>query len=101
MGKYFQEDIETASREEIEQWQNEGLVSVVKRVYENVPYYRDLMDKAGVTPDDIKSIADLPKLPFITKDDLRDAYPYGLLAVPLKDCIRNPFHIRNNRKTCC
>ena len=47
MGKYFQEDIETASREEIEQWQNEGLVSVVKRVYENVPYYRDLMDKAG------------------------------------------------------
>lgn len=54
MGKYFQEDIETASREEIEQWQNEGLVSVVKRVYENVPYYRDLMDKAGVTPDDIK-----------------------------------------------
>ena len=88
MGKYFQEDIETASREEIEQWQNEGLVSVVKRVYENVPYYRDLMDKAGVTPDDIKSIADLPKLPFITKDDLRDAYPYGLLAVPLKDCIR-------------
>ena len=52
MGKYFQEDIETASREEIEQWQNEGLVSVVKRVYENVPYYRDLMDKAGVTPDD-------------------------------------------------
>ena len=88
MGKYFQEDIETASREEIEQWQNEGLVSVVKRVYENVPYYRDLMDKAGVTPDDIKSTADLPKLPFITKDDLRDAYPYGLLAVPLKDCIR-------------
>ena len=88
MGKYFQEDIETASREEIEQWQNEGLVSVVKRVYENVPYYRDLMDKAGVTPDDIKSTADLQKLPFITKDDLRDAYPYGLLAVPLKDCIR-------------
>ncbi len=88
MGKYFQEDIETASREEIEQWQNEGLVSVVKRVYENVPYYRDLMDKAGVTPDDIKSTADLPKLPFLTKDDLREAYPYGLLAIPLKDCVR-------------
>ena len=88
MGKYFQEDIETASREEIEQWQNEGLVSVVKRVYENVPYYRDLMDKAGVTPDDIRSTADLPKLPFLTKDDLREAYPYGLLAIPLKDCVR-------------
>ena len=88
MGRYFQEEIETASREQIEQWQNEGLVSVVKRVYENVPYYRDKMDEAGVTPEDIKSIADLPKLPFLTKDDLRDAYPYGLLAIPLKDCVR-------------
>jgi phenylacetate-CoA ligase len=46
------------------------------------------MDKKGVKPEDIQSIADLPKLPFITKDDLRDAYPYGLLAIPLKDCIR-------------
>lgn len=88
MGKYFQEEIETASREQIEQWQNEGLVSVVKRVYENVPYYRAKMEEAGVTPDDIKSTADLPKLPFLTKDDLRDAYPYGLLAIPLKDCVR-------------
>lgn len=88
MGKYFQEEIETASRETIEQWQNEGLVNVVKRVYENVPYYRDMMDKKGVKPEDIQSTADLPKLPFITKDDLREAYPYGLLAVPLKDCVR-------------
>lgn len=88
MGKYFQEEIETASREQIEQWQNEGLISVVKRVYENVPYYRAKMEEAGVTPDDIKSTADLPKLPFLTKDDLRDAYPYGLLAIPLKDCVR-------------
>lgn len=88
MGKYFQEEIETAPREVIEQWQNDGLVSCVKRVYENVPYYRDMMDKKGVKPEDIQSIADLPKLPFITKDDLRDAYPYGLLAVPLKDCVR-------------
>ena len=88
MGKYFQEEIETAPREVIEQWQNEGLVDVVKRVYENVPYYRDMMDKKGVKPEDIQSTADLPKLPFLTKDDLREAYPYGLLAVPLKDCVR-------------
>lgn len=88
MGKYFQEEIETASREEIGKWQNEGLVSVVKRVYESVPYYRDMMNKAGVTPEDIKSTEDLSKLPFITKDDLREAYPYGLLAIPLKDCVR-------------
>lgn len=88
MGKYFQEEIETASREQIEAWQNEGLVKVVKRVYENVPYYRDMMDEKGVKPEDIKSIADLPKLPFITKDDLREAYPYGLLAIPLSDCVR-------------
>ncbi len=88
MGNYFQEEIETASRDEIEKIQNEGLVKCVKRVYENVPYYRDLMDKAGVTPDDIKGLDDLKKLPFITKNDLRDAYPYGLLATPLSDCVR-------------
>ncbi len=88
MGKYFQEEIETASREQIEQWQNEGIVSLVKRVYENVPYYKEKMDKAGVTPDDINSIEDMYKLPFLTKNDLRDAYPYGLLATPLKNCTR-------------
>ena len=88
MGRYFQEDIETASREKIEAWQNEGLLDVVKRVYENVPYYRKKMEEAGVTPDDIKSTADLPKLPFLTKDDLRDAYPYDLMALPLKECVR-------------
>ncbi len=88
MGKYFQEEIETAPREVIEQWQNEGLVDVVKRVYENVPFYRAKMDEAGISPDDIKSTADVSKLPFLTKDDLRDAYPYGLLAIPLSDCVR-------------
>lgn len=88
MGNYYQEDIETATREQIEKWQNDGLLDVVKRVYENVPYYRKKMEEAGVTPDDIKSTADLPKLPFLTKDDLRDAYPYDLMALPLKDCVR-------------
>ncbi len=88
MGKYFQEDIETASRESIEQNQLDGLKDVVKRVYENVPFYREKMEALGVTPDDIQTLKDIAKLPFLTKDDLRDAYPYGLLAVPLKECVR-------------
>ena len=88
MGRYFQEEIETASRQEIEKIQTEGLINVVKRVYENVPYYRNLMDEKGVKPEDIKSLADITKLPFLTKDDLREAYPYGLMAGSLKDCVR-------------
>lgn len=88
MGRYFQEEIETAPREVIEQWQNEGLADCVKRVYKNVPYYRAKMDEKGVKPEDITSTKDLYKLPFLTKDDLRDAYPYGLMAKPLKDCVR-------------
>lgn len=85
---YYQPDIECASREEIIALQNERLKETVSRVYANVPYYRDLMDKKGVKPEDIETIDDLPKLPFITKDDLRDAYPYGMLARPLADCVR-------------
>lgn len=68
--------------------QDERLVAQVKHVYENVPYYKKLMDEKGVTPDDIKSTDDLYKLPFLTKSDLREAYPYGLLAKPLADCVR-------------
>ena len=85
---YYQKDIETMSREEMKKLQSEKLVKQVKHVCENVPYYRDLMDKKGVSPDDIKSIDDLCKLPFLTKADLRDAYPYGLLAKPLDECVR-------------
>ena len=85
---YYQKEIETMPREEMKKLQSEKLVKQVKHVYENVPYYRDLMDKKGVTPDDIQSIDDLYKLPFLTKADLRDAYPYGLLAKPLEDCVR-------------
>ena len=85
---YFQKEIETMPLEEMKKLQSEKLVKQVKHVYENVPYYRDLMDKKGVSPDDIKSIDDLHKLPFLSKADLRDAYPYGLLAKPLEDCVR-------------
>ncbi len=88
MAKYYQPEIETASIEEMRAIQNEKLVKQVKRVYENVEYYRNLMDEKGVTPDDIKSIDDLHKLPFLTKADLRDAYPYGLLGTDLKNCVR-------------
>ena len=86
--RYYQPEIETASREQITAWQNEKLVKQVRHVWDHVPYYRKLMEEKGVTPDDIRSIDDLHKLPFISKYDLRDAYPYGMLAVPLKDCVR-------------
>ena len=85
---YFQPEIETAPREKIVALQNERLVKTVRRVYENVPFYREKMVAAGVTPDDIHSIADLHKLPFSYKKDLRDTYPFGLFAVPMKDVVR-------------
>ena len=85
---YYQKEIETMPIEEMRKLQSEKLVKQVKHVYENVPYYRDLMDKKGVTPDDIKGIDDLYKLPFIEKSDLRDAYPYGLLGTSLENCVR-------------
>ncbi len=88
MENYYQKEIETASPEQMRAWQSERLVKQVKYVYENVPYYRNLMDEKGVKPEDVKGIEDLHKLPFLTKADLRDAYPYGLLARPLKDCVR-------------
>lgn len=88
MGNYYQPEIECASQEQIRAWQNERLVKTVKHVYQNVPYYKKLMDENGITPEDIQSVDDLHKLPFLTKADLRDAYPYGLLAVPLRDAVR-------------
>ena len=88
MKRYYQPEIETASREEILKIQNEKIVKQVKHVYDNVPYYRNLMDQKGVSPEDIKSVDDIKKLPFLTKDDLREAYPYGLLGTDLKNCVR-------------
>ena len=88
MGKYFQPEIETMPREQMIELQNTKLVKQVRHVWENVPYYRRKMEEKGLTPEDIRSIDDLHKLPFLTKDDLREAYPYGLLGVPLSDCVR-------------
>ena len=88
MERYYQPEIETASREQIKAWQDERLVKQVKHVWDNVPYYRKKMEAKGLTPEDIKGTEDLHKLPFISKADLREAYPYGLVAKPLKDCVR-------------
>lgn len=88
VGNYWQQEIETASREQITKWQNERLVNTVKRVYENVDLYRRRMDEAGVKVEDIRSVDDIVKLPFTCKQDLRDTYPYGLFAVDLKDVVR-------------
>ncbi len=88
MSKYYQPEIETASREQILAWQNERLVKQVQHVWDNVPYYRKKMEEKGVTPADIRGVADLHKLPFLTKDDLREAYPYGLMGKPKSECVR-------------
>lgn len=88
MDTYFQPEIETASLETMTALQSERLRATVKRVYENVPFYRKKMEKAGVSPEEIQSVDDLKKLPFSYKQDLRDTYPYGLFAVPLKDVVR-------------
>lgn len=88
MERYYQPEIECASREEIRKIQSERLVKQVQNVWDNVPMYRKRMEEAGLTPADIQSVDDLHKLPFIEKDDLRDQYPYGLLARPLSECVR-------------
>ncbi len=88
MPNYYQPEIETMPYEELRQLQNEKLLKQVRHVWDNVPYYRAKMEAKGVTPEDIQSIDDLHKLPFLSKADLRDAYPYGLLAKPLGDCVR-------------
>ncbi len=79
--------IETAPVEEIKALQLARLIHNVYHVYENVPYYRQRMDEAGVKPGDIHTLADLAKLPFTYKQDLRDTYPYGLFAVPMKEVV--------------
>lgn len=88
MGNYFNPEIETMPVEEIKKLQSVRLIEQVKHVYENVEFYRNKMDEAGIRPEDIRGVEDLHKLPFINKDDLRDQYPYGLLGVPLSECVR-------------
>ena len=88
MSNYYQPEIETMPYEQLRVLQNKKLLEQVRHVWDNVPYYRAKMEAKGVTPDDIQSIDDLHKLPFLSKADLRDAYPYGLLGAPLSECVR-------------
>ena len=88
MPNYYQPEIETMPYEQLRQLQNERLVKQVQHVWDNVPYYRKKMEQKGVTPEDIHGLEDLHKLPFLCKDDLREAYPYGLLGKPLNECVR-------------
>ena len=85
---YYQKDIECMDRDELKKLQSERLCAQVKRMYEKVELFRNRMDEAGLKPSDIKSVDDLYKLPFSYKKDLRDYYPYGLFAVPMKDVVR-------------
>lgn len=88
MERYYQPEIECASLDQIRELQSKRLVKQVQNVWEHVPMYRKKMEEQGVEPGDIQSVDDLHKLPFVTKDDLREVYPYGLLARPLSDCVR-------------
>lgn len=85
---YYQPEIETMSRKDLEALQLERLQALVKRVYEKIPFYKESFDKAGVKPEDIKTLDDLIKFPFTVKQDMRDAYPFGLFAVPREEVVR-------------
>ena len=84
----WNETFECMSREEMHKCQSRRLVDMVERVYHNVPFYRKKMQELGISPEDIRTIEDLPKLPFTTKQDLRDNYPFGLFSVPTTEIIR-------------
>ena len=84
----YNEEFETLPREVLESLQLKRLQQVVQRVYHTVGFYRTAFDKAGVKPDDIKTLSDLRRLPFTTKQDLKDNYPFGLFAVPMSSIVR-------------
>ena len=86
--QYWNPTFECMSREEMGKVQSERLINTVKRIYHNVPFYREKMQKKGLEPGDIKSVEDLKNLPFTYKQDLRDNYPYGLFAAPLSEIVR-------------
>ena len=85
---YFQKEIECMPREEMKKLQNEKLVKAINYTYENSAFYKKRFDEAGIKPEDIKSIEDLRKIPFTTKQDFTDNYPFGLFARPMKDIVR-------------
>ena len=91
-------EYESMSRPQLEELQLKRLKGTVTRVYERVPYYREKMIKAGIKPEDIRSLDDLKYLPFTTKEDLRDNYPFGLFAVPMEEVVGSmPLPVRRVR----
>ncbi len=88
MENYFQKDIETMPQDQLKALQNEKFLKQMQHVWNDCPDYRKKMEASGVSIDDIKSIDDIAKLPFVSKDDLREAYPYAMLAKPLSECVR-------------
>ncbi|MRR34409.1 phenylacetate--CoA ligase [bacterium] len=85
---YYNEEFETLPRPALEALQLKRLKGMLERVCSNVPFYRDTFAKAGITPDDVKTLADLRRLPFTVKQDMRDSYPYGLFAAPMEEIVR-------------
>ncbi len=88
MATYFNEEFETLPRPALEALQLKRLQTVLERVYASVPFYKASFDRAGIKPADVASLADLQRLPFTTKQDMRDAYPYGLFAASMEDIVR-------------
>lgn len=88
MASYFNEEFETLPRPALEALQLKRLQQVLDRVYRNVPFYKEIFDRSGIRPEDVKSLADLHRLPFTTKQDMRDSYPYGLFAAPMEEIVR-------------
>lgn len=86
--KYWDAAKECMSRDELHELQTKRLKKLVKRVYTNVPYYRNKMHEKGIMPEDIKTVEDLEHLPFTTKQDLRETYPFGLFAAPMEEIVR-------------
>ncbi|HEX5773910.1 MAG TPA: phenylacetate--CoA ligase, partial [Geomobilimonas sp.] len=84
----FNEEFETLPRQALEALQLKRLQSMLERVYANVPFYRTAFERAGIRPDVVQSLQDLQRLPFTTKQDMRDSYPYGLFAAPMEEIVR-------------
>ena len=84
----WNETIECMDREEMRKLQSLRLKRVVEHAYHNSPFYRKKMQEMGITPDDVQTIDDITKLPFTVKQDLRDNYPFGLMAVPMSEIVR-------------
>ena len=82
---FWNEEIETMSRPDLEELQLKKLQATVKRAFDKIPYYNKRYSESEVYPEDIETLKDIEKLPFITKDDLRESYPFGLFAVDIKD----------------